>query len=59
MVLRVALSGSFNVCEEIPFQVFSGYCIQFAVTFQKRLFVIINRVGFLSLAMQIRVFKKR
>ena len=53
MVFRVALSGSisFKVCEEIPFQVFSGYCIQFAVTFQKRLFVIMNRVGFLSLAM--------
>ena len=51
MIFTVALSGSFDVCEEIPFQVFSGYCIQFAVTFQKRLFVIINRVGFLSLAM--------
>ena len=38
MVLRVALRGSFDVCEEIPFQVLSGYCIQFAVTFSKMTF---------------------
>ena len=38
MVFRVTLSGSFNVCEEIPFQVFSGYWIQFVVTYSKKTF---------------------